>query len=250
MKRKNVVKKAAALVVTAAVVFSSIISSNANMLTVSAEETATVESTINDKLKLWYTSPANINTSENSGGEWMQQSLPLGNGNLGNLIFGGISKERIHFNEKTLWTGGPSFSRPNYQFGNKDTAYTAEEIEAYRQILDDKSTNVFNDSMNGYGMGAAIRFPGASNLNKGSYQDFGDIWLDFAAMGINDSNVSDYRRELDLQTGIASTSFTYDDVVYTREHFVSSPDNVMVTKVSATKAGYGAHRRLQRRRDL
>ena len=83
-----------------------------------------VEKAVNQTLKLWYGSPAKINTAESSGGEWMQQSLPLGNGNLGNLIFGGISKERIHFNEKTLWTGGPSSSRPNYQFGNKATAYT------------------------------------------------------------------------------------------------------------------------------
>lgn len=44
---------------------------------------------INQSLKLWYTSPANINTQETNSGEWMQQSLPLGNGNLGNLIFGG-----------------------------------------------------------------------------------------------------------------------------------------------------------------
>lgn len=99
----------------------------------------------------------------------------------GKFDFGGISKERIHFNEKTLWTGGPSSSRPNYQFGNKATAYTATEIENYRKLLDDKSSNVFNDdqSLGGYGMGAKIRFPGEDNLNKGSYQDFGDIWLDF-----------------------------------------------------------------------
>ena len=71
-----------------------------------------VEKAVNQTLKLWYGSPAKINTAESSGGEWMQQSLPLGNGNLGNLIFGGISKERIHFNEKTLWTGG-SFIEPS-----------------------------------------------------------------------------------------------------------------------------------------
>lgn len=65
------------------------------------------EDAVNEAMKLWYTTPANINTQENNGGEWMQQSLPLGNGNLGNLIFGGVAKERIHFNEKTLWTGGP-----------------------------------------------------------------------------------------------------------------------------------------------
>ena len=50
------------------------------------------------------------------------------------------------------------------------------------------------------GMGSAIRFPGENNLNKGSYQDFGDIWLDFAPMGIEEGKVEDYRRELDLQT--------------------------------------------------
>lgn len=197
------------------------------------------EKAMNQELKLWYNSPANINTAESSGGEWMQQSLPLGNGNLGNLIFGGIAKERIHFNEKTLWTGGPSPSRPNYQFGNKATAYTDTEIEEYRKLLDDKSTNVFNDdkSLGGYGMGAKIKFPGENNLNKGSYQDFGDIWLDFSKMGINDKNVKDYRRELDIQTGIAATEFSYKDVTYKREHFVSNPDQVMVTELSASEKG-------------
>ena len=212
-----------------------------NVLAKESEQALPVsaEKSINQELKLWYTSPAKIDTAETNGGEWMQQSLPLGNGNLGNLIFGGIAKERIHFNEKTLWTGGPSSSRPNYQFGNKATAYTDTEIEEYRKLLDDKSTNVFNDdkSLGGYGMGAKIKFPGENNLNKGSYQDFGDIWLDFSKMGINDNNVKDYRRELDIQTGIAATEFSYKDVTYKREHFVSNPDQVMVTELSASEKG-------------
>ena len=203
------------------------------------QENSVSTESISQSLKLWYTSPANINTQETNGGEWMQQSLPLGNGNLGNLIFGGISKERIHFNEKTLWTGGPSPSRPGYQFGNKATAYTDEEIENYRKLLDDKSTKVFNDdqSLGGYGMGAQIKFPGENNLNKGSYQDFGDIWLDFSKMELQDQNVKNYRRELDLQTGVASTEFSYEDVNYKREHFVSNPDQIMVTKLSASESG-------------
>ncbi len=222
-----------AVVLTAAVTVSGFGGGRTTELKVSAAEE---NQEINELMKLWYRTPANIQTAENSGGEWMQESLPLGNGNLGNLIFGGISKERIHFNEKTLWTGGPSSSRPNYQFGNKSTAYTAAEIEEYRQILDDKSTDVFHDSMSGYGY-VPIRFPGENNLNKGSYQDFGDIWLDFGAMGITDTNVDNYRRELDLQTGIASTSFSFDGVDYQREHFVSYPDQVMVTNLTASKAG-------------
>lgn len=194
---------------------------------------------INENMKLWYTTPANVSTQETNGGEWMQESLPLGNGNLGNLIFGGIEKERIHFNEKTLWTGGPSDSRPDYQFGNKQTSYTAEEIQSYRELLDDKSTSVFPDdaSLGGYGMWGGVRFSGENNLYKGSYQDFGDIWLDYTGTGISTDTVTDYRRELDLQTGIASTFYTYDSVDYTREHFVSYPDQVMVTRLSASEKG-------------
>lgn len=198
-----------------------------NVYAVSSDTT----SSMNENMKLWYTKPATIDTAETSSGEWMRESLALGNGTLGNLIFGGISKERIHFNEKTLWTGGPTANNPNYKFGN--IKYTNEEIEEYRQVLDDKSTNVFNDT---HGLGYSdFRFRGG-DWNMGTYQDFGDIWVDYSPMGITDKNVSNYRRKLDLQTGIASTQFTYRNVKYTREHFVSYPDNVMVTKLNASKA--------------
>lgn len=195
---------------------------------------------MNENMKLWYKTPANVNASGGSGGDWVKESLPLGNGNLGNLIFGGIAKERIHFNEKSLWTGGPSDSRPNYQFGNKSTSYSNEEIEEYREILDDKSQYVFNDADNlrgRYGMGQPIRFPGENNLYKGEYQDFGDIWLDYTKMGVEDSKTENYRRELNLQTGIAETSFDFKGVNYRREHFVSYEDNVMVTRLTASKNG-------------
>lgn len=187
---------------------------------------------VNAAMKLWYKTPANIHTAETSGGEWMQQSLPLGNGTLGGLIFGGISRERVHFNEKTLWTGGPAASRPDFKFGN--VTYTPQEIEAYRQVLDDKSQNVFNDT-HGIG-GAAFRFAGA-DWNMGSYQDFGDIWIDYSPMGLKDSDAQNYRRELDLQTGIASTRFTYRQAGFTRRHFVSAPDNVLVTLLESDHEG-------------
>ena len=128
MQGKKIVSRIIALTLSAVMTFSTIGGNFTELSKVWAKESSV--SHVNDHLKLWYTTPANIHTAETSGGDWMQQSLPLGNGNLGNLIFGGVTKERIHFNEKTLWTGGPSSSRPNYQFGNKSTAYTAEEIEA------------------------------------------------------------------------------------------------------------------------
>ena len=66
-----------------------------------------VEKAVNQTLKLWYGSPAKINTAESSGGEWMQQSLPLGNGNLGNLILAESQKKesistKKHFGQAVL----------------------------------------------------------------------------------------------------------------------------------------------------
>lgn len=199
--------------------------------TPSLEAASTAHAGMNDSMKLWYNTPANINTAESAGGEWMQQSLPLGNGTLGNLIFGGISKERIHFNEKTMWTGGPT-GNPNYTFGN--VRYTKEEIEAYCKVLDDKSSRVFNDT-NGLGY-SEFRFAGR-DWNMGSYQDFGDIWVDYSPMGLKDDQVSGYRRKLDLQTGIASTSFDWRNTHISRSHFVSAPDNVMVTELNCDREG-------------
>ena len=66
-------------------------------------------------LKLWYTSPADI-TKYYEG--WQEKSLPIGNGAIGGTVFGGITRERIQLNDKSLWSGGPSTSRPNYNGGN------------------------------------------------------------------------------------------------------------------------------------
>ena len=82
---------------------------------VSAEPEAAVQQTTGDDLKLWYTSPADI-TKYYEG--WQEKSLPIGNGGIGGTVFGGITRERIQLNDKSLWSGGPSDSRPNYNGGN------------------------------------------------------------------------------------------------------------------------------------
>lgn len=219
MKKKKYWKRAVAVISAIAIV-----SSGSAPVNVYAKESNVriQANTMNQIMKLWYDSPADINSAGGGGGKWMQESLPLGNGNLGNLIFGGITKERIHFNEKTLWTGTTK------EGGNKPTAYTAEEIETYRQELDDKSKTVFPHARE------PVRFIGG-DAARGSYQDFGDIWLDYSPMHLNESAVKNYRRELDLATGIAQTKFDYKNVTYTRDHFVSYPDNVMVTELSASQ---------------
>ena len=79
-------------------------------------------------LRLWYDEPASqganilgagANYSDNDGSNtWQQQTLPIGNGDMGANVYGEIVSEHLTFNEKTLWTGGPSASRPNYKGGN------------------------------------------------------------------------------------------------------------------------------------
>ena len=84
---------------------------------VSAEPGTVEQQTGGNDLKLWYSGPADI-TSYYQG--WQERSLPIGNGAIGGSVFGGITRERIQLNEKSLWSGGPSESRPNYNGGNRE----------------------------------------------------------------------------------------------------------------------------------
>ncbi len=207
-------------------------------------------------LRMWYTKPASVVLTE-SNRSWQRETLPIGNGYMGGLVFGGISRERVHFNEKTTWAGGPgtklnSQGQPttySYFFGNRGrknptsgtVAYpvvTGEYLENLRKSLDDKSTNVFglpqttsaqrNATINGV-LGEINGFE--------YYMDFGDIYLDFAKSGITDAAVTNYVRDLDMRTAVSSVDFDYDGVHYSREYFVSYPDNVMVMRLTASEPG-------------
>ena len=118
-------------------------------------------------LSLWYDQPA---------AKWTE-ALPIGNGSLGGMIFGGAAAEHIQFNEQTLWAGGET--------------------------------------------------------EMGSYQPFGDLFLDFPA-GVA---AAGYRRELDLGEALHRVSFTAGGITYRREAFSSFPDQVMVIRLTADKPG-------------
>lgn len=101
----------------------------------------------NSSLRLWYNEPAPISSGDNRW--WQSEVLPIGNSKIGGMVFGEIAKDRIHINEKTLWTGGPKNGEDKssdgnpYRGGNR-LAYAGDELlENYRQQLDDKSENVF-----------------------------------------------------------------------------------------------------------
>ncbi|UOQ91090.1 glycoside hydrolase N-terminal domain-containing protein [Agromyces endophyticus] len=180
-------------------------------------------------LRMWYTTPVS---------DWESQALVQGNGTTGLMAFGNPARERLHFNEKTLWRGGPTAGR-TYLGGNKATAITPQQLDDYRRALDDKSTDVFGLPATG-ATGANRRLTDLMFGNTGGmgmYQDFGDLQLDFTAAGITDGSASNYVRDLDLETAVSTVNFDHDSVHFEREYFVSYPDQVAVVRLTASEPG-------------
>ncbi|MEO8613651.1 MAG: glycoside hydrolase N-terminal domain-containing protein [Luteolibacter sp.] len=138
---------------------------------------------------LWYRQAAST---------WVE-ALPLGNGRLGAMVFGGVESERLQLNEDTLWGGGPyDPARP----GAKEAIAEARQLVFAGKASE--ATKVINDR----GM--------ASPKKQMPYQTLGDLKLEFPASG---GEVADYRRPLDLETVTATTTFTVNGVTFTREVF-------------------------------
>lgn len=224
------------LAIVASIVMNCLMLSHASTAShVSAQEINSQDYDKDNDLRLWYTAPASI-VLTNSNRSWQYETLPIGNGYMGNLIFGGISKERVHINEKTMWSGGPgSASTPNYNGGNR-ASFDAANLAEFREKLADKSKEVFGLKWGAGQQNNPYLWKMFGDLKGlGKYQDFGDIYLDFAPSGIADNQASNYVRDLDLKTAIASVSFDYNGTSYKREYFTSYPDNVTVMKLSASK---------------
>ena len=157
---------------------------------------------------LWYRQPASI---------WVE-ALPVGNGRLGGMIFGGAAHERIQFNEQTVWTGEPhNYAHPG--------AY--QSLAKMRELLFEGKQKEAED----LGMREFMSVP----LRQTAYQAFGDLLLDFP--NIRKSAVTDYRRELDLETSIASVSYQAGGVTYRRGVFASYPAKVIVVRLTASRPG-------------
>ena len=157
-------------------------------------------------LSLWYRRPAK---------EWTE-ALPIGNGRLGGMIFGGIEGERIQLNEDTLWGGSP------YDPTNPEALATLPEVR--RLVFDGKykeAENLIQAKMM------------SKPIKQMPYQTIGDLRLAFPKF----ADVSNYRRTLDLDTAIATTTFESNGVTYTREIFATAVDNVIVIRLTADKKG-------------
>ena len=153
--------------------------------------------------KLWYTAPAE---------EWMLQALPIGNGSVGAMIFGGIKKEHIQFNEKSLWSG-KSHDDSNLSSQNK--------MPEVMRLLTKGKVAEGNNLLKGE--------EPVSREFFGAYQPFGDIYMEFSHKG----EVTEYHRELDLAHSLASVSYQVNGINYQREYFASYPDQMLVMRLSA-----------------
>jgi alpha-L-fucosidase 2 len=162
---------------------------------------------------LWYEQPAR---------DWEREALPIGNGALGAMIFGGVDVERLQFNEKTLWTGGPG-SKSGYDFGIP-TRSTVKEVAAVAQTIDREH------SLEPEHVASRL---GRKAKGYGDYQTFGDVLIEFP----RPKQTTDYRRELDLDNATARVSYAADGVHYEREYFASYPDGVIVARLHADRSG-------------
>lgn len=165
---------------------------------------------------IWFSEPAS---------EW-EEALPLGNGRVAAMVFGQVAKDRIQLNEESLWSG-------THQDADNPDAFAA--LPEIRKLL---SEGNYKEAQSATMQRLLCKGSGANmgksaNEDFGCYQTFGDLLLTFP----EPESIRYYRRELDLNTAIARVTYFIEDTIYTREYFVSAPDQVLVIRLSCNKPG-------------
>jgi alpha-L-fucosidase 2 len=158
-------------------------------------------------MKLWYKTPA---------GKTWENALPIGNGRQGAMIYGNPERETIQLNEHTVWSGGPN---------RNDNPMALDSLALIRQYIFEGKRK------------EAERTAGRAIITKKShgqkFEPVGSLQLAFAGH----EKFSNYYRELDLERAVTKTSYTVDDVTYTREAIASFPDRVVAMRLTASKPG-------------
>ena len=157
-------------------------------------------------LRLWYPRPAQ---------QWTE-AMPVGNGRLGAMVYGGVESERIQFNESTLWIGEPhDYAHPG----------AAEYLPTIRRLLfEDKQKEAEDLAMKNF-----MSVP----LRQIPYQPFADVKLSFPGH----KQPANYRRELNIDQSVSIVSYDVNGVTFNREVFASAPDGVIVIRIVANKRG-------------
>lgn len=161
----------------------------------------------NDAVKtteMWYAQPAKI---------WME-SLPIGNGRLGAMTYGGIEEETLALNESTMWSGQYNDSQ--------DKPFGRAKLDDLRKLFFDgkmvEGNQIAGDNLNGM------------QTSFGTHLPIGDLKMSFT---YPKGDITNYRRSLSLNEAISNVSFSAGGVNYKREYFATNPDNVLVLRISA-----------------
>jgi alpha-L-fucosidase 2 len=160
-----------------------------------------------DENRLWYLAPAT---------DWEKEALPIGNGRLGAMVFGGTAKERIQLNEDTLWSGGPR------------DCHNPEALKFLPDVRD-----LLFQGKPAEAMQIANQYIMGRPMTLRPYQTLGNLWLTLPGH----EEVEDYRRELNLDTATVRVSYRIGDIRYTREIFASHPDQVLVIRFTCSQPG-------------
>ena len=143
---------------------------------------------------------------------------------MGANVYGEIASEHLTFNEKTLWTGGPSESRKDYMGGNStEKGQDGASLKNIQKLFAEGKTSEATAACNNLLVGISNGY--------GAYQPWGDIYFDYK--DITEKNATEYQRDLDLKTAISTVSFKEDGTQYTREFFMSHDDDVLVARLEA-----------------
>lgn len=156
--------------------------------------------------ELWYAQPAKV---------WME-SLPIGNGRLGAMTYGGIEEEKLALNESTMWSG---------QYNeNQNKPFGREKMNQLRKLFFEgklsEGNRIAGDNLHG------------NQTSFGTHLPIGDLKMQFI---YPEGKVTDYRRSLSLDEAVSSVSFNSGGVNYKREYFATNPDNVLVLRLTADK---------------
>ncbi len=149
--------------------------------------------------------------------EWVE-ALPVGNGRLGAMVFGGVSAERIQFNEDTVWQGEP------HDYAHAGAHRYLERIR--RLLAEGKQAEAEQLAMDEF-----MSVP----LRQKAYQAFADLTLEFS--GIDAAQTANYERALSLDDAVASVSFDAGGAAYAREVFASYPAQAIVVRLTASSSG-------------
>ena len=157
-------------------------------------------------LRLWYEKPAV---------QW-EEALPIGNGRLAAMVYGGTTREELQFNEETVWSGGPN---------NNLNPQTASAIPQIRKLLAEGK----------YQEAQALADDQVKSTNQGmAYQPVGNMFIEFPDHG----DATQYYRDLNLETAVSSVSYKSQGAMFSRESFASFADQVLVTRLTCSQPDF------------